>query len=207
MRALARAGALLLLAGQARAAGPALSLNGVPIDGVVNQRFENVTVVIDERGNVNILARGYSVSRPEPEPATAPATPPSPPAAAGEPRPFGTLTHRYFLVAQQTEPGMTEYDVSVFLNGRWVREVRSDSDAEPFEITRFLQPGANKVVLVATKRLAGAVRRSSSREQKLQILVGEGSGGPAPLESPQVLMTRTAAETETVTEEHNLVAR
>jgi hypothetical protein len=208
MRALAITGALLL-ASPASGAGPALSLNGVPIDGVVNQRFENVTVVIDERGNVNIVARGYAVSRPEADPAPAPPPPaaqsPRPP-AAGEARPFGTLTRRYYLVARQTEPGITEYDVSVFLNGRWVREVRSDGDGQPFEVTRFLQPGPNKVTLVATKRLAGAVRRSSSRDQTLKVLIGEG-GEAGSLESPLVSMTRTAAETETYTEEHNLVAR
>lgn len=211
MRALAAIGASLLLAPGGALAGPSISLNGVPIDGVVSQRFENATVVIDERGNVDILARGYSVSRPEPAAAPPPAAavPPRPPAAAAEARPPGALARRYFLVVQQTEPGMTEYDVSVFLNGRWVREVRSDGDSDPFEITRFLQPGANKVTLVATKRIAGAVRRSNARDQRLEVILGEGSagGGTVVLETPLVTMTRNAAETETFTEEHDLVAR
>lgn len=192
---------LLLAPAGARAA---ISLNGIPIDGVVSQRFENVTVVIDERGNVDILARGYSVSRPGAEAAEPPASaalPPRPPAA-------GALTRRYFLVVHQTEPGATEYDVSVFLNGRWVREVRSDGDSDPFEVTRFLKPGANKVTLVATKRVAG-VRRSSSRDQRLEVILGEGSAGSGTvvLGTPLVTMTRNAAETETFAEEHDLVAR
>ncbi|HSB19242.1 MAG TPA: hypothetical protein VLD85_04470 [Anaeromyxobacteraceae bacterium] len=213
MRGLAAIGASLLLAPGGALAGPSISLNGVPIDGVVSQRFENATVVIDERGNVDILARGYSVSRPEPvapaSPPPAAAVPPRPPAAVAEARPSGALAQRYFLVVQQTEPGMTEYDVSVFLNGRWVREVRSDGDSEPFEITRFLQPGANKVTLVATKRIAGAVRRSNSRDQRIEVILGEGSagGGTVVLGTPLVTMTRNAAETETFTEEHDLVAR
>jgi hypothetical protein len=213
MRGLAAIGASLLLAPGGALAGPSISLNGVPIDGVVSQRFENATVVIDERGNVDILARGYSVSRPEPEapasPPPAAAVPPRPPAAVAEARPSGALARRYFLVVQQTEPGMTEYDVSVFLNGRWVREVRSDGDSDPFEITRFLQPGANRVTLVATKRIAGAVRRSNSRDQRIEVILGEGSagGGTVVLGTPLVTMTRNAAETETFTEEHDLVAR
>ncbi len=211
MRALAIAGALLL-APAARAAGPAISLNGVPIDGVVSQRFENVTVVIDDQGNLNILARGYAVSRPEGEapPAAPAAQPPRPPAASADVRSPAALTRRYFLVAQQTEPGAAEYDVSVFLNGRWVREVRSDVEAEPFfEVTRFLQAGPNKVTLVATKHLAGSLRKSTSRDKKLQVIIGEGSagGGTVVIESPLVTMTRSAAETEPFTEEYNLVAR
>lgn len=207
MRGLAAMAVSLLLAPAGARAG--ISLNGVPIDGVVSQRFENVTVVIDERGNVDILARGYSVRSPGAEAAEPPASaalPPRPPAAGALPP--GALTRRYFLVVQQTEPGATEYDVSVFLNGRWVREVRSDGDSDPFEVTRFLKPGANKVTLVATKRVAG-VRRSSSRDQRLEVILGEGSagGGTVVLGTPLVTMTRNAAETETFAEEHDLVAR
>lgn len=212
--------ALLLIPGAGRAA-PTISLNGVPIDGVVSQRFDNVSVVIDDQGNLNIVARGYAVARPDAAPAAGPAPsapvtsapPPRPPAAgalasaapAAEPR----LARRYFVVAEQSEPGITEYDVSVFVNGRWVREIRSDGDSEPFEVTRFLNPGPNKVTLVATKRITGNTRRSTSREATLRVLLGEGSagGGTVYLEAPLVSMTRTAADTETFSEEHNLVAR
>jgi len=205
--------ALLLLPGAGRGA-PGISLNGVPIDGVVSQRFDNVSVVIDEQGNLNIVAKGYAVARAESASAANPAPvapPPRPPAASttspgpAEPK----LARRYFVVAEQSEPGITEYDVSVFVNGRWVRELRSDGDCEPFEVTRFLAPGSNKVTLVASKRLAGSSRRSTSREATLRVLLGEGSagGGTVYLEAPLVSMTRTAADTETFTEEHNLMAR
>ena len=176
-----------------------------------NQRFENATVVIDAQGNVNILARGYSVSRPEPEVAAAPppAAPARPPVAAPEPRPGDKPTHRYFLVAEQAVPGITEYDVAVFVNGRWVRELRADGDAEPFEFTRFLQPGPNKVTMVATKRVLGSARRSTSREATLKVTLGEGSAGAGTVyvDTPLYSMTRTAAETETYTEEYTLVAK
>lgn len=198
----------LLLAPGAGLGAPSVSLNGVPIDGVVSQRFDNVSVVIDEQGNLNILARGYAVARtePAPAPAAAAAPPPRPPAPSLAEVKIG---RRYFVVAEQSEPGIAEYDVSVFVNGRWVRELRSDGDCEPFEITRFLNPGANKVTLVATKRISGTARRSTSREATLRVLLGEGSagGGTVYLEAPLVSMTRSAAETETFTEEHNLVAR
>jgi len=208
--------AALLLVPRGAWAAPGVSLNGVSIEGVTNQRFENATVVIDAQGNVNILARGYSVSRPEPEPAAAPpatsapsALPARPPMAALEPRPTDKLGRRYFLVAEETAHGITEYDVAVFVNGRWVRELRSDGDAEPFELTRFLQLGPNKVTMVATKRLQGTARQSTSREATLRVTLGEGSAGAGTVyvDTPIFTMTRTAAETETFTEEHTLVAR
>jgi hypothetical protein len=140
------------------------------------------------------------------------APPPRPPAPAGDlrppPRRDDRLTRRYFLVAEQTERGITEYDVAVFVNGRWVSEVRSDTEQDPFEVTRFLTPGPNRVTLVASKR-AGEVRRSTSRDATLRVVIGEGSagGGQLLLEVPLVQMVRSAAETETFTEEHTLVAR
>ncbi len=205
--------AAVLLAPTAVRASPTVSLNGVSIDGVASQRFDNATVVIDAEGNINIIARGYSVSRSEPEPpAAAPpstALPARPPMAVAEPRPGDRLTRRYFLVAEQTRPGITEYDVAVFVNGRWVRELRSDGDAEPFEVTRFLQAGPNKVTMVATKRLQGQARQSTSREATLKVILGEGSagGGTVYVDAPILVMTRNASETETFTEEHTLVAR
>ena len=77
-------------------AGPTLSLNGVVIDGVTDQKFENATVLIDAVGNVYITVKGYLVKGdPAPPPATvrpppATATPlpgPPPPAAAPAPQP------------------------------------------------------------------------------------------------------------------------
>jgi hypothetical protein len=68
-------------------AGPTISLNGVIIDGVTDQRFENATVQIDAVGNVYITARGFSVKgEPAPPPvlpvqARSPLT--SPPAGQG----------------------------------------------------------------------------------------------------------------------------
>jgi hypothetical protein len=219
MRPLAAITALALLSAAPAAGTPSLTLNGVPIDGVVSQRFENATVVIDERGNVNILAPGYAVeaAAAAAPPALAPPPGPRQPAPAAAPAPqaadgragtaAGRLERRYFVVAEQAEAGACGYDVAVFLNGRWVREIRSDVGAEPFEITRFLQPGKNRVQLVATKR-PGAAPGSPSREATLRVAIGEAQAAGAPLlDPPPVQMTRSAAETETFTEEHTLIAR
>jgi hypothetical protein len=196
------AAAALLAAGGRAGAGPSVSLNGVAIDGVTNQKFENATVVIDERGNIDIIAKGYSVA----SAAEAPASTAAP--AGGDPAAANGLSKRYWLVGEQSEPDGTQYDIAVFINGRWIKELRSADEPRPFEVTRFLQPGTNKVVLVATKRVRLA-RRSTSAGVTFRVVLGEATvaGDRVTVEVPQVEMKRTAAETETFTQEYALVAR
>jgi len=199
------AAAALLAAGDRAAAGPTVSLNGVNIDGVTSQRIENATVVIDEQGNIDIIAKGYSVAAGEADAAPAPG-----PLVADARQPAGAtqLARRYYLVGEQSELDGTQYDIAVFINGRWIKELRSAEEPRPFEVTRFLQPGSNKVVLVATKRVRAA-RRSTSPAVTFRVVLGEASvaGDHVTVESPQIEMKRTAAETETFTQEFALVAR
>src|SRR5512145_2615325 len=103
----------LLAAAVVCAAAPASAavyLNGVNIDGVVGQRFDNCTVVIDERGNVRIEAKGYAVkvdggdagqgSRTQPPPAlgTGGTVAGNSGYAANSTIAPGRLSRRYFLV-------------------------------------------------------------------------------------------------------------
>jgi len=77
-----------------------------------------------------------------------------------------------------------------------------------FEVTRFLRPGANKVVLAATKRI-GDERASSSPDAVYRVVIGEGtvSGDRISIQKPLVEMTRNAAETQDLSEEYELAAR
>ncbi len=218
--ALTTALAALLLAAPAGAA-PTLTLNGVNIDGVTDQRFENATVVIDGAGNVHITARGYAVkgeAAPPPAPprgngATPPAgnaaAPVSPVAAAPATAAPARLTRRYFLASEQTRPDGTQYDVEVFINSSWIRVLRSSDPPWVGEITRFLKPGTNKVTLAATKKLAGVERRNYGRDVELRVVIGEGNvgGDHVMIDTPLVLMTRTAEEVDDKTEEYTVEAR
>jgi hypothetical protein len=220
--ALTPALAVLLAAGPALA-GPAITLNGVGIDGVTDQRFENATVVIDAAGNVHITARGYAVKG---EPAAAPVVasaaaglPPVPPPPAGAAAPSGPaapagapaprLTKRYFLASEQSQPDGTQYDVEVFINSSWIRVLRSSDPPWVGEVTRFLKPGTNKVTLAATKKLAGVERRHYTKDVALRVVLGEGNvgGDHVMIDDPLVLMTRTAAEVDDKTEEFTIEAR
>ncbi len=212
MRALALALAALA-APPAPAPGPKVSLNGINIDGVANQRFENCTVTIDASGNVNIEAKGYTV-RPAGGGAApalkaiplAPAAAPAPPPAAG-PAALEKLARRYFLVTEQTRPDGTQFDIAVFINAKWIRELKSQEDQVVAEVTRYLRPGPNKVTLAATKRRGE--RKSTSPDVVYRVVIGEGDqgGDHVRIDSPLVDARRTAAEAGDVTEEFTLVAR
>lgn len=209
MQALANAVAGLALAAVGGGA-PAITLNGVAIDGVTNQRIENCTVIIDARGNIQIEAKGYAVrTAPPADPAQAPRPPSAPPApVAPDASSADLLTHRYFLVSEQTRADGTQYDIEVFINSKWIRKIKSDDDQVIAEVTKHLRRGPNKVVLVATKR-AGAERRSSSEDVVFKVTLGEGnvSGDSVTIDQPLVQMRRSAAESENFTQEYDLLAR
>jgi len=208
--ALAIAAALLGAAGPA-AAAPAITLNGVPIDGVTSQRFDNCTVVIDDKGNLDIQARGYAVKGAE-----APRKPVQPQTAGSgdgiSARPpssvdAGRVSHRYFLVTEQTPPG-PQFDLAIFINAQWIREVKGSEPSLVMEITKYLRPGANKLTLAATKRLNGE-RLAFTRDVELRVVVGEGNvgGDHVMIDLPLVEMARTAVEMDDKTEEFVIDAR
>jgi hypothetical protein len=206
MRTLALVAIAALASGSASAA-PAVTLNGVSIEGATGQRFENCTVVIDEKGNVHIEAKGYAVKPGGDEPARGARPRP----ASAESRPGATaqakLARRYFLATEHAEPG-TQYDVAIFINAQWIREVRANEGQVVMEVTKYLRPGPNKVVLAATKKIQGD-RLSTSRDVALKVVIGEGNvgGDHVMIDNPLVEMTRTAAEVEDRTEEHVVEAR
>jgi hypothetical protein len=213
--ALVLAAAVASIAGAAEGS-PSVTLNGVAIDGVTAQRFENCTVVIDERGNIHIEAKGYAVrggaagsAAPGP-----PATPAETQAAARRtaaadvrPGPPGKLTHRYFLATDHGAPG-TQYDLAIFINAQWIREVKAAEPQVVMEITKYLRPGPNKVTLVATKHISGE-RLSYAKDVQLKVVVGEGDvgGDHVMIDRPLLETARSAAEIEDRTEEFVVEAR
>lgn len=198
--ALPLAAALLGASGPA-AAGPAVTLNGVPIDGVTGQRFESCTVVIDERGDIHIQAKGYAVRTSGGEPSRAAAAPAAQPGAPER------LSRRYFVATEQTTPG-PQYDLAVFVNAQWVREVKAAERQAVLEITKYLRPGPNKITLAATKRIVGD-RLAATPDARLKAVVGEGNAGGdhVMIDVPLAEMVRTAAELDDRSEEFVIEAR
>lgn len=191
---LARSSSHLLLAA-AIASGPAQAavfLNGVNIDGVTGQTFENCTVTIDDKGNVLIVAKGYEVQGAPTKP-----TKPSEPTTPLEP-----VTRRYFLVSEQSAVGLAQYDVDVYVNSQWVKRIGAGDPQVVFEVSKYLHKGRNTVHFTATKNTKEP-RKSTSPQHFVKIHIGEGNigGNNVMLEGSMVEYVRTAAETKSFEDE------
>jgi hypothetical protein len=178
-------------------------LNGVNIDGLRSQSFEKCkTVKIDDRGDVYMDCPGYEVKE---APAPAAALPPA--IAASIPvAPPAAITKHYWLVSE--EKAGAQYDLDVFVNAKWLRKIKGGEPQIVLEVTKYLHPGANKILFAATKRMEGA-RSNVSPASFLKVTVGEGEAGgnTVMIDNPLVECKRTAAETDNVNEEFSLQAR
>ena len=175
-------------------------LNGVNIAGVTAQKLDNVDVIIDDKGNILITAKGYDVQG---------VLSPKTPVSADDPPlvPRVPVTHRYFLVSEISIPGLAQYDVDVFVNSVWVKRISSSAPPVVVEISRHLHKGKNTVHMTATKVLAEA-RKSVSPLQYIKIYVGEGDSGGnnVVLDHPLLEYTRDASETQGFSNEYALEA-
>jgi len=140
-------------------------LNGVNIDGVAGQKFENCTVEIDAQGNVHIKAKGYQVKQVGPNSGGAA------PAVTS-----GVRARRYWIVTEKNFPGMTQYDVDIFINSVWVRRITSEEEQVVFEVSKYVKPGRNTIHFTSTKNY-GATRKSHSPHHYFKIILGEGNVG------------------------------
>lgn len=190
--------ALILVATTAAGGeGATVYVNGVNVEGLKSQTFEKVTVRIDERGNVHILAPGYSVKRVSSE-------------AEEAPRGEAVLSRRYFLVTEGGRQGMVGYEVELFLNGKYLRTVSDDQPLLVEELTLKVRPGRNSVVLQARKRVdQKGPPPGQSKDDLFRVLVGEGtlSTTQVTIERQLAVLTRTGADTEDLTQEFSFITR
>jgi hypothetical protein len=217
--------ALLALVAPVVASAGSVYLNGENIDEVRNMKFDKCSVRIDENGNVFIEAAGYRVKRmegapAEPPRAAAPAPAPVAPHAvpAPPPAPVATapmvapapprITKRYWLVSHQTAPGLTEFDIHVYVNAKWVTTLRNDSQQDVMEITRLLTPGENSVTFEA-KKVAQGARKSYSPDHSFTVVVGEGDAGGdnVMINRPLVNYKKTAADAESSSRDFSFTTR
>ena len=181
-------GALLILP-TSTAWAVTVYLNGVAITGVPNQTFKNCTVTTDASGNVYIDAPAYKVEAPGAK-AAAP--------VASAPQQAGLApTQRYWLVTERT-PEMADYDIDVFVNGKWLRKFLNEEERQVVEISKYFKTGPNKVALMARKRKNSKDRNSSSPAHYFRIVIGAGkmNGRSIMVTESLVDYRRTAAEVD-----------
>lgn len=192
--------AICILLGAAPAFAGSVYLNGTRIDGVTNQKFENVTVEIDAHGNVHITAKGYAVQGPQ---VGAKANGQKTTGPVGQPP-----TKRYWVVTEKI-PGKTKYDVDLYVNGKWVRKFLDDEKHTVLEVTSFLKTGPNRLVFRAKKNMGEAPTGVQSAKYYFRIVVGEGKQGGRNVMITRTLVDyrRTAIETKDFSDEFVLSAQ
>ncbi|MHB8419191.1 MAG: hypothetical protein ACYDCL_14035 [Myxococcales bacterium] len=196
----------LVFAASAAWGAPALAsvfVNGVNVDGaVLNQKFERCTVTFDGKGNVLIDAPGYAIQSLQP---AAPADAPVPAAVAAAP---GVLAKKYFVVSEQSMQGMTQYDIDLYINSKWVRKFRSDDDQVVTEVTQYLHPGPNKILFMAKKNVVGA-RKAFTPAATYMVTLGEGdaNGDKVVIDNPLLTYKRSADQMDDGSQEYTVNGR
>ena len=184
--------ALLALALSAEAA--TLYVNGTPVEGLRDFEFKNVTVQVDQNGDVFIIAPQYNVSvgddaqTKKKRKAKKDVT--SPPDPTGD----GTVpANRWWLFSEDNQTEGQVVDIAV--NGTTVKTFRSGGGQIIFDLGPYLNTGKNAVTFTSrSERLGGGA---------MFLYIGTGSidGGRVSLNKPEIEFKRNgqSARIETST--------
>jgi hypothetical protein len=185
-------------------------LNGLDLSEVylVNQVFKNCTVRIDSKGNVHIKVPGVEL-KPSGEVKDKKPRKPRKPRKAREDN--ATVNAKdFYLVSFTNRPGATQYDIEVFINGKFVRRIRSKAKQVMMKVTKFFKKGKNEVMFVCRKKVGSKGRVSHSAQDYLRVVIGRGieSKGRLVLKTSEAEVKRTAAENkEQITDKDTVVVR
>ncbi len=182
-----------------------LYLNGKLINGVRKQTFKNVTVRIDNKGNVYIIGKQYQVRYNKPK--TAADTDQQPPAGrASEARPEARTEARpaprttrespqprpeksYVVVAQRDVKNGSGYRINILINGKKVRSILTQLPQDVFDVTKYLKKGANKLVVEAIK-----VNDKAAGTFSMFLTVGSIKKGVVKVQKPYVFKYKREAK-------------
>ncbi len=176
---------LLAWSPSARADDRKVFLNGIDLSNVEvpAHEFKSCTVKFDKDGTIHITAPGFEVSKTKQGKAM---------------RSKPLLSKRYFLVNKGTAAGKVQFDVTVYINGKKVRTVRSGVRAGVVEVTEHMKAGTNRLKLVARKNLGKDKKRVSySPNDEIEISIGVGTlaDGVVTIRKTVLFYQRNASET------------
>lgn len=135
-------------------------LNGVKIDGVIDQEFKGVNIKIDREGNIHISAPQYIVKFSE---------------ESEKKRVAPTHAKAYFLVTQISKEGRGGYDIDIFINNNWVKKIINKDEQIVMDISKYMQNGKNTIRLTGIK--AKDEVPSPQSMGFTEIIIGEGTAG------------------------------
>jgi len=175
-----------LLAFSLSASAANVYVNGTPVDGLKSFDFKNVSVQIDENGDVFIIAPQYNVALGEEaakkkgqkkKDVTTPPTPTGDGSVSG---------NRWWLIADDN--GSAGHVVDVDVNGTVIRTYKS-GERLIFDVGPYLNAGRNTVRFVS--------RGTSPTGGALFLYLGTGSvdGGRISQDEPKIKFKRNASST------------
>lgn len=194
---------ILLMLALSWAEAPDVTLNGVDISAVREQRFKSVDIYIDQDGAVHISSDRYKVqgdssSRQGAEATRAEPVDPQPTggrptrvtpqpgsesaaamAQADRERPAGAPPRGSYWLASE-DNGTSGHEITVIINGVAVRTVRSGEPQVIEDISHHLRSGANDVIIETSS--------TDPTGRTFFVYLGRGSneGGTVSLERPEV---------------------
>lgn len=195
----------LVAAGILAVATPAQAVtiyfNGVRVNGLKNQQFKNCKVRFDAQGNVHITAKGYAVKQ---VPKGGSGTSGSSGGSGGS-----VVNKRYFLVLTGKDVKKVQYDVDVYVNGKWVKKFRSSEPQVVYDVSKKLRQGVNVIHFAATKNYRGQPRASSSKGTYMRIILGTGhkGGGTVNITQPYIDYRVSAAKTGNFGKEYKITVK
>ncbi|TVQ90038.1 MAG: hypothetical protein EA397_13855 [Deltaproteobacteria bacterium] len=188
----------MLLLALAWAEGPDLTLNGVDISAVRDQRFKSVDVYVDDRGAVHISSDRYKVqgevsdeapgaeverARPADRPTRVAPQPGKESAEAmaqaDRERPVGAPPRGSYWLASE-DNGTSGHEVTIEINGVAVRTVRSGEPQVIEDISHHLRRGDNEVLIHSNS--------VDPQGRTFFVYIGPGSneGGTVTLAKPEI---------------------
>lgn len=177
-------------------------LNGVELTGIDlrNQRFEAATVRFDASGDLHITAKGFDIKK---QPVSKRATPPEPARTGGAPetpaRPADLAGGRFYVIARPADGNVASpYRISVYLNKQLVDVFEPTGSPIAVDVTEHVRAGKNQVRFVARPaQPRKGTRRSSSPEDRVEIVLGQGSlkKGTVMIRASLLEYARNASET------------
>ncbi len=163
---------LLSMAPTAQAAGT-LYINNVRADGLRDFDFKDVSVHVDENGDIWVDAPSYRIE-----------------VSSGGEEAAGVEAGQWWLVSQDN--GSENHKIQVIVNGELVQTIASGDAQVVLDLAAYLKHGSNTVVI-------NALPGSTPSGGDLMIYIGAGSNdsGTMVLKQPDVVYSRTAKDDHT----------